>query len=96
MWMRIAWKVRVAGMRFLVACAASAAAIRSRQLGGAGERLRRPVLHDGAGDPARCFSSPQVHSTSAISFSSARASHSAALSPESGSMRMSSGPSLPN
>ena len=95
MWMRMAWKVRVAGCAFLslrgINLAINPASWAVRVNGSAARSctIARAIRRD-------CFSSPQVHSTSAISFSSARASHSAALSPESGSMRMSSGPSLPN
>ena len=92
--MRMAWKLRVAGW-ILPSPRPSTEAIRSaswpvRCRGSSSRRatMVRAILR-------LSFSSPYCHSTSAISRSSARASQLAALSPDSGSMRMSSGPSLP-
>src|SRR5690606_4302787 len=98
-WMRMAWNERVAGwMSGLPGarrCRGTTEAISpaSSPVRSSGASARRATMARAMRRLIR--SSPYVHSTSAISASSARASHPAALSPDSGSMRMSSGPSLP-
>ena len=95
MWMRMAWKLRVAGCDLAVARPTTWRSIRPAGRC-AVNGCRCASCNDRAGDLAAQLFLAVLSTARRRSLSRRRvASHSAALSPESGSMRMSSGPSLP-